>query len=147
MDPTKATRRRLIRWPEILLAAYWISLFVATHWPRVPHIAIPGKDRTLHAAAYAILAALLFLCVRRRTGRPLSIPIAARIALLTVAYAALDEILQPLTGRTADVLDWLADVCGVLATAGVYFGARRLRATAPGRSPSGHTDPAEDATE
>lgn len=128
MDPIKTNRKQVVRWPDVLLATYWTSLFVATHWPRMPRIAIPGKDRTAHAVAYAILASLLFLCVRRRTGKPVSLSAAAKISLLTATYAVLDEVLQPLTGRTADMFDWLADVFGALAVAAVYLAITRLRA-------------------
>ena len=32
--------------------------------------------------------------------------------LIVLSYGAIDEALQPLVGRTADLLDWLADAAG-----------------------------------
>ena len=44
----------------ILLAGYWLALFVSTHLPQVPvALAMPGADKWEHLAAYAVLAFLL----------------------------------------------------------------------------------------
>jgi VanZ family protein len=35
------------------------------------------------------------------------------VAIALAAFGAVDEITQPLFGRTADVLDWAADCAGI----------------------------------
>jgi len=102
------------RW-SALLGAYWLALFVATHWPKVPSIDIPGKDRTLHAVAYAILTVLFLKWLQNRLNRWGRLRSTIMGVVLLAAYGAIDELLQVPVGRTADVLDWLADVGGILA--------------------------------
>jgi hypothetical protein len=67
----------------------------------------PGVDKIVHAALFLTLAA---------TGRWAGVRPAVLLPGL-VAYAAGSEVLQGLSGigRTASVLDWAADVVGVLA--------------------------------
>jgi VanZ family protein len=44
-------------------------------------------------------------------------------ALVYLVYGALDELTQPLTGREADVADWVFDAIGVgLATLSLWLG-------------------------
>ena len=101
---------RRISWT--LTAAYWALICTLTHLPaekiaRVPHF----WDKAEHGLAYFLLAALLgasfmFTFPERRT-----IPL--WVLVLGLTYGALDEILQPLTGRDCELLDWVADGCGV----------------------------------
>ena len=67
----------------------------------------PGADKIVHAVLFLVLAA---------TGRWAGIRPAVLLPAL-VAYAAGSEVLQGLSGigRTASVLDWAADVVGLLA--------------------------------
>jgi hypothetical protein len=67
----------------------------------------PGVDKIVHAVLFLILAA---------TGRWAGLRPAVLVPAL-VAYAAGSEVLQGLAaiGRTASVLDWAADVVGVVA--------------------------------
>jgi VanZ family protein len=111
------TRRGVLR---IAFVAYWITLFVLTHLPRLP--AYPGpryKDKFAHAAAYALLASLAMAAwpVGRRS--------AARSAVVWLAvlssYAAVDELLQPLVGRSCTLGDWLADTAGVALAVAVWL--------------------------
>ena len=69
---------------------------------------IPGLDKLAHFVAFAALAA----------------PLAWRyphlwraVALAALAYGGLIEIVQPLTGRTAEWADLLADGAGAFAGA------------------------------
>jgi VanZ family protein len=129
-DPLQAGKAPVLReasastprwtWPyRLLLAAYWIALFLATHLP-VPKIIedeVSAFDKGIHGIAYFLLAALLILwdgwpyrlSLRRLTG----------FAAIVVAYAALDEWLQTLVGRMGDVWDWVYDsaggICALLA--------------------------------
>ena len=77
--------------------------------------AAPGVDKVVHAVLFLALAA---------TGRWAGLRAAVLLPAL-VAYAAGSEVLQGLSGigRTSSVLDWAADVVGVLAGLGLW--ARR----------------------
>ncbi len=100
-------------WPlRLLLAAYWIALFLATHLrvPRIIQDEVSAFDKGIHGAAYFVLAELLVLS----NGWPYRLP-ARRLMLLTVVvvgYAALDEWLQTFVGRFGDVRDWVSDSIG-----------------------------------
>jgi hypothetical protein len=88
-------------------AAVLVSLVVlfapAADVPSSP----PGVEKIVHAAVFPTLAA---------TGRWAGVRPAVLLPGL-VAYAAGSEVVQGLSGigRTASVLDWAADVVGVLA--------------------------------
>ncbi|MFN9941664.1 MAG: VanZ family protein [bacterium] len=65
------------------------------------------------------------------------------------AYAAFDEYSQPAVGRTADVLDWVADsvgaVCGALVCLAVRWLILRLMRDKPSPVPSPTTREAQPA--
>jgi VanZ family protein len=90
----------------------WFVLFVATHWPTTPDLGnVGGLDKIVHFAAFAVLAVLCCWAVSCRWRLNLA-RLSWIVAALT-AYAALDELLQiPIPGRTADPLDWFADLAG-----------------------------------
>ena len=121
MNWRKATQKFFHRSPYLLLAVYWISLFIATHLPKVPYVHIPGKGRTAHAVAYAMLACLLLICLRTRSGGSLSLTTAGGAILVIAVYALLDEYSQPLTGRDADIIDWSFDLLGAIGLTIVYL--------------------------
>lgn len=104
------TPPRTISWKALLLTIFWLSVFVATHLPRLPRSIGRVSDKTLHFTAFAILGYLLSWVlfsrmrgVLRHGGMVLSI-----IAI----YAALDELLQIPVGRRCDFWDWIADMIG-----------------------------------
>ena len=99
------------------LAAYWIVIFVGTHVPgSVIH---PGghKDKVFHFGAFVGLSILLCWCVAffRKPGPA----VYAAVVAVAACYGVFDELTQQFVPiRTADPLDWLADLCGaVLGTA------------------------------
>ncbi len=104
-----------------LLLLYWTALFVGTH---IPNLAAPGavsvNDKTLHFLGYAgltFLAAAFAFRQNRASRRRLLLLLAA-----VAAYGVLDELLQiPIPGRRGEFGDWVADVLGALAGAGLYF--------------------------
>jgi len=109
----RSTTGSLRRWPARLLVVLWIAAFVATHLPKrhVPETHV--SDRTLHAVGYFLLGGLfLVTLIARGVGRIRRVGIA--LAVLC-AYAAFDEITQPLVSRHASLWDWLADGVGVVA--------------------------------
>jgi VanZ family protein len=77
----------------------------------------PGVDKLVHAVLFLALAA---------TGRWAGLRPVVLLAAL-VAYAAGSEVLQGLSaiGRTASVLDWAADVVGVLVGLALWAGLAR----------------------
>lgn len=94
------------------LVALWITLAILTHIP-VPQSApeIRNLDKLIHLIAYFPLGLLLPVCRVRGCQR-------GWVCLLIIAlYGVSDELLQIPVGRTASVLDWVADVAG--ATLGV----------------------------
>jgi VanZ family protein len=121
----------------ILCAAYWITLFTLTHLPRVP-VAVAGRlsDKAMHFLAYAVLAGLLYIAMcasRSLWKRPAFLVIA-----VTLLYGAMDELTQPLVGRSCEFLDWVADAAGALSVVGLFAfvryraeNGRRKRADRP----------------
>lgn len=67
-------------------------------------------DKVMHFGAYAGLAFLfgLWLASRRGWDRLSPFPIIATLAI----YGIIDEVLQPYVNRSADMIDWTADVLG-----------------------------------
>ena len=107
------------RWYLRALPAYWVFLFLCTHFPqlRIPG-AIPESDKLAHFIAYALLTFLFWrFCEALRRPLPHWFSLVALGVLL--AYAAVDESTQLLVGRSASVFDFLADACGVLAALGL----------------------------
>lgn len=114
--PTDLPRRpqadRPLQWVRTALIAYWVALAIATHIPPLqPPTELPHSDKVAHVLSYALLASLLGLAWGRE-------PLSARRVWISVgviaSYAAVDELTQPLVGRTADLWDWVADLCGGL---------------------------------
>jgi hypothetical protein len=87
-------------------AALLVSLVVLFAPARDVPSAPPGVDKIVHAVLFLALAA---------TGRWAGVRPSVLLPGL-VAYAAGSEVLQGVSGigRTASVLDWAADVVGVL---------------------------------
>jgi len=121
----------LSRLRPLLLAGcivVWACAFAATHTPPSMLPRLHVTDVALHAAGYFILASLLMgtLAAYRLAG-------ARRAALalaILAAYGALDELTQPLVGRSAAWSDWFADMLGTAAAIAVWqamlaFAARR----------------------
>jgi len=124
--------RRLLGW---LCALVWLGAFAATHAPPgdVPNVG--PSDKVLHFAGYAALATPLMLLLAAR-GRPGRHRAAITIGVL-LAYAALDELTQPIVGRDADILDWLCDIAGAATSVVVWeiiFAVRRRRRAEANRS-------------
>lgn len=93
---------------RILLAVYWILLFIGTHLPPSDIVApVLNFDKAIHFFAYFILGFLL--------GRSENLGQWSRfiygLILLTI-YASVDELTQPYFGRSSEWLDGLADFIG-----------------------------------
>ncbi len=121
------TRTRWRHAAQIALPAYWLLLFFATHYPRVPIPGeIPHSDKLVHFTAFGVLAFLYwqFARVRRGVG-PRFVGSSAAVLL---AYAALDEYLQQFVGRFTDLMDFVANAAGIVAVLAILELHRRWRA-------------------
>ena len=96
------------------LVVYWVALCIGTHVPG-GFVGTPlVSDKTLHFLAYAGLSFLIATLLPLLGIRDSRVYWTA--LLVAVGYGAIDELGQiPIPGRTADVVDWLADVAGAVA--------------------------------
>jgi VanZ family protein len=102
-------RRRLY----FILLLCWVGLtFLLTS---IPHLEIPEGipfwDKGAHFAFYGVTG---FLCAlwRRESGHPAKRAVLYAV-LFVLAVGAVDEIHQLwIPGRSADLLDWVADLLG-----------------------------------
>lgn len=112
-----------------LLPALWAGLiFAGSAIPGDGLPPLPGLqfDKLIHAAVYGVLGALALRALFRTTRLP---PVTAifTAAALAGLYGASDEFHQLFTpGRSADLVDLLADVLGAVGGA-VLFGAVKAR--------------------
>ncbi len=119
----------------VVTVGYWVTAFTLTHIPRVPPVGARGGDKTAHVIAYALLGALVYLSLWSG-GRVRGF--AALVTLgVALAYGALDELTQPLVGRSCELGDWVADAAGAALAVGVLSGVRRLLGRVRGSSRDG----------
>ena len=101
----------------ISLLLYWPSLFILAHIPIPLFVRRAGvSDKSLHFLAYLILVFLLWFTIR--PDRKVNWRKAAVwwVLLVIVWYGVADELLQGyVVGRSCDVMDFFADLAGVLA--------------------------------
>jgi hypothetical protein len=101
-----------IRIAVITLACYWVIIFVLTHIPSNGLMSLlGGRDKLIHAGAFAVLAFLLAWALPTNRRRLYDNVLLA--GLLGILYAGFDELLQIPVGRTADWADFLADAIGI----------------------------------
>ena len=115
--------------PWLILGAYWVLIFVATHLPatHLPDVKVMGKDKTMHFMAYSGLA-LVFWLSYYRNARPSFRQKRTWLVIFTlIAYGIFDEITQKYVGRTTDIMDLLSDSCGILTALIMLFFVRSLK--------------------
>mgnify|MGYP000697259071 CR=1 FL=1 len=109
---------------RLLPAALWlVVIFILTSLPApvLPEVRFRHADKLIHFAIYLPLGFLLARAFRERGARAL-----LYAAALCLAAASCDELHQILVpGRSADILDLLADLAGGLAGAALFLAARR----------------------
>jgi VanZ family protein len=108
----------------IPLVVYWLILFTATTLPaeRLPSVGF--TDKVNHFIAYFILAVLVNLTlIYQRKSRLLFEKAPIVTIIICLFYGAADELHQMLVpGRSAETLDWVADVLGTAtAVSLIYF--------------------------
>jgi VanZ family protein len=114
MPETRATQSRRCRLAAgVVLACYWASMFIATHWPHmhVPNY-VQNTDKILHFAGnfgFGFLLAI-WISTKRTFGRG---EFAAAFGVIFV-YAIVDEVTQIPVGRDCEFFDMVADWCGGL---------------------------------
>ena len=119
-----------MRWVSVSL--YAAALVVATLVPwSHPGRTVPRIDMALHFVAWTVLAFLTAIAWAKSRA---PIGAAALAALAAFCFGALIEVLQPLTGRTAELHDLAADALGAVlgaaaAAIAVWSGQRIAKRT------------------
>jgi len=108
----------VLLWSASIIWATAIVVWKLGPTPPGAH-SFPQADKAIHAMAYAVMVLLLALSADRRPGRgPGPLPGSAFwLAVVAVVAGGALELLQNLTGRHTELLDWVAD--GVGAAIGV----------------------------
>jgi len=99
---------RLYRLILVVLGLYWLAIFIGTHLPPSAVRNVHVSDKLQHLVAYAILTVLLRLAL----GRVFRSAADWMTISIVLAYGAVDEWLQPLVNRGAELADWFADAAG-----------------------------------
>ena len=123
-------QKRKIWLVYIPLIIYWVILFTATSLPveRLPSIGF--TDKINHFIAYFILAVLLNLTlIYQRKSQLLFEKAPIATIVICLFYGALDEVHQLFVpGRSAEILDWVADALGTTAAVLlIYFLINRFK--------------------
>jgi len=121
-----------VRTSSVLLAAYWLAIFLATHVRRpMPSLGdITYLDKVAHFVAFAGLTTLMAWTWHGRRAPP----VRALIVCWAVAalYGIVDEWTQSFVpNRRADIVDYLADLAGAAFGLVIHAGWSAL---APGRA-------------
>ena len=103
-------------WYDVFLVGV-SDLGRAATWTRYDNI-----DKALHIGAYALLTALAFNAAvtypafRARSDRRLTWAAMVTVPIVLAGYGLLDELTQPLFGRSFDWRDFISNLIGIGAT-------------------------------
>jgi VanZ family protein len=110
---------------------YWAFIFVLTHIDLPP--GPPGgiNDKVAHVLAYGALAGAIYVTLW--ANRPAMVGLGWKVLVICAAYGAVDEWLQalPFIHRSCELLDWLADLTGILIAVGVLVAVRKYVSRRP----------------
>ena len=111
---TIITRKKIFVYTP--LALIWVLLFILTSLPGSELPAIKVSDKVLHFISYEVLGIFLYLTLVIQNQIKLMKTFPALSALMVaVVYGGFDEIHQSvIPGRSCDIYDWIADICGAL---------------------------------
>ena len=127
MPPTHAISRAVdaVLWTAAL-AVLGAVVFLSVG-PGGPRTGIFAADKLWHALSSAALTGSWLLAAAWRPGRgPGRFPGAAlSIVVGAAVLGGVLELLQGIVGRSADPLDWLADVAGITGALGAWVLLRR----------------------
>lgn len=115
--------KKLLRRHKSVLTAlgiYWPFLFWLTHIP-VPQIARQSgmNDKTMHFLAYFVLTFLIWFAISPYEKVRWNRIKCWLVILAVVIYGVADELIQAKVGRSADIMDFLGDLFGVLFALGL----------------------------
>lgn len=122
MRPVTKIKILGLRLAVVVLAAYWLLIFVGTHHPSTldPSPSLIN-DKVKHFGAFFMLGTLLcYVTTSSRWFRRF-----VTIGIAGMAYAAVDEWSQRFVpGRYPDVMDFVADTAGLWTAIGIYVAAK-----------------------
>ena len=119
----KSTERTLRTW--VLVAAYLALIFGVSSIPQsqLSHTYFKVSDKLAHLAEYAGFGLLLAVALRGTLRRSRRWVLMVAVVLIGAVVGALDEAYQTtVPGRERELLDWVADVAGVLLGVGLASG-------------------------
>lgn len=99
------------------LIIHWLTIFILTSLPSDQLPSVEIGDKVNHFLAFFVLAFFLNLTMKYQTKYP-SLKESGLLITLIIAsfYGLLDELHQLfIPGRSAEVLDWIADSIGAFA--------------------------------
>ncbi|HPI38806.1 MAG TPA: VanZ family protein [Ignavibacteriaceae bacterium] len=105
------------------LFIYWIILFIATSLPTVSIPSFDISDKVQHWGAYLVLTVLFNLTISFQNKSELlkKYHYIFTVIIVTI-YAAFDEIHQYfIPGRSCELLDFFADVLGLISGLFIIF--------------------------
>lgn len=127
-------RRNRRRWGGLSAAATLCVLFL-THIPQA-NIGVDmtwlSLDKLLHALAYGLLAFTYMMSAQSQVNGL----VLTGIVLMLASIAGLDEVTQSFVGRSSSLLDFGADMLGILA---VVLGRRLAMSVEQKRQRSGRS--------
>lgn len=107
--------------PPVIWAAIILLL---TSIPVPGNVVVPGGDKTAHVVMYGVLGYLSARAALRSSVAPSRLIL---VVLVIALFAAIDEAHQlAIPGRSADRLDWYADIVG--ASLGCFLALFGFRA-------------------
>lgn len=126
-----ATRGQiLLAWTPALLYMALIWVLSSMHLD-LPVEEVPLRDKGVHFVEYGLLGMLVSHAALRTWPRHHASRTLALAIVITVAWGILDEIHQAFVpGRSAELLDLVADTLGAVAGAAARFGLRVAKRTA-----------------
>lgn len=110
----KNTIIKIIAFAQLLIASMSCVYFSSIEDIKLPDVGFVYTDKLLHMGAFIIYGMSLQVALIANMQKSSSKKIRFFILLIAAIFAASDEIHQSFVpGRSADILDWLADVVGV----------------------------------
>ncbi len=110
----KNTIIKIIAFAQLLIASMSCVYFSSIEDVKLPDVGFVYTDKLLHMGAFIIYGMSLQVALIANMQKSSSKKIRFFVLLIAAIFAASDEIHQSFVpGRSADILDWLADVLGV----------------------------------
>lgn len=104
-----------------VLAIYWIALVILAHMP-IPQVVYQAKvsDKWLHFLAYLNLVFLVWFSIRPDDKARWRNKATWLVFLAVVVYGGIDELTQPYSGRSRDLMDFIANAEGAAAGLAIF---------------------------